>query len=81
MSFWLLQETVRYIKESERDRGVPVVPVDAMLGTFGIEVGDRHRFFGLCLAPFAFNLRCLFFGSWCLTKNAPAGFTTMRKIS
>ena len=34
-----MQETVRYIKESERDRGVPVVPVDAMLGTFGIEVG------------------------------------------
>lgn len=32
-----LEETVRYIKESERDRGVPVVPVDAMLGTFGIE--------------------------------------------
>ena len=32
------EETVRYIQESERDRGVPVVPVDALLGSFGIEV-------------------------------------------
>lgn len=32
------KETVRYIKESEQDRGVPVIPVDAQLGTFGIEV-------------------------------------------
>lgn len=37
------EETVRYIQESERDRGVPVVPVDAMLGSFGIEAGSAKN--------------------------------------
>ncbi|CAJ1363674.1 unnamed protein product [Effrenium voratum] len=32
-----LQETIRYIQESDRDRGTPVVGVDGLLGTFGIE--------------------------------------------
>ena len=37
------QETIRYINESERDRGVPVVAVDALLGTFGIEERQHSR--------------------------------------
>ena len=49
-----MQETVRYIKESERDRGVPVVPVDAMLGTFGIEELCQLLAAGTMLA----SLRC-----------------------
>jgi len=32
-----LEETIRYLNESDRDRGVPVIPVDALLGSFGIE--------------------------------------------